>query len=439
MPPVKPEDLVTCLRVLAELSNVEPDDPIFLEVERAAAHLRKETKRRRRLAREQRRARTDRALIEATAMVRAKRAPGRPADPARAFPAAAAPLPDPALPSTAIGTLRRARRCYVCKGPYREVHAVYHRLCPDCADLNWRRRHASADLRGRRALVTGGRIKIGRQVALSLLRWGAEVTITTRFPSDAARRYASEPDAGLWSDRLRIVGLDLLRLGDLQRFLDGLLAEGRPLDALVNNAAQTVRRESGWYAELAAGERRLGPGPTDLPARPVDHEGQPLDRRERNSWLLRVDEVSPEELVETTIVNQLAPFLLVARTRGLMTTSPFPDRYVVNVSAMEGKFDRPGKPTRHAHTNMAKAALNMLTRTAAADYAGDGIYMTSVDTGWITDENPAPLRERLEAEGFRPPLDVADGAARVLDPIVRGVAGERLHGVFLKDYRPTEW
>ncbi|WP_435829586.1 SDR family oxidoreductase [Nonomuraea muscovyensis] len=111
-------------------------------------------------------------------------------------------------------------------------------------------------------------------------------------------------------------------------------------------------------------------------------------------------------------------------------------RQIVNVSAVEGQFAAPRKTGRHPHTNMAKAALNMLTRTSAADLARQGIHLCSVDTGWITDEQPAPIRDRLDR---RMPLDVIDGAARVYDPIIRGEAGHPVHGVLLKDYEVAPW
>jgi NAD(P)-dependent dehydrogenase (short-subunit alcohol dehydrogenase family) len=171
----------------------------------------------------------------------------------------------------------------------------------------------------------------------------------------------------------------------------------------------------------------------------TDETGQPLDLRDRNSWNLRLHEVEPSEWLEVQMVNAFTPFLLTARLRGLLESSPSPDRYVVQVSAMEGSFSRVNKTVRHPHTNMAKASLNMLTRTAAADYAASGIYMNSVDTGWVTDERPHPQKTAQREAGFRPPLDVIDGAARVYDPIVRGVGGRRMYGLFLKDYRAVEW
>jgi NAD(P)-dependent dehydrogenase (short-subunit alcohol dehydrogenase family) len=108
---------------------------------------------------------------------------------------------------------------------------------------------------------------------------------------------------------------------------------------------------------------------------------------------------------------------------------------------MEGQFYRNFKTTRHPHTNMAKAALNMMTRTSAADYESDGIHMNSVDTGWVTDEDPAHIAARkVVEERFHPPLDIVDGAARIVDPITDGVnTGAHVWGQFLKDYRPTDW
>jgi NAD(P)-dependent dehydrogenase (short-subunit alcohol dehydrogenase family) len=441
------EDLDTCLRVLARAGTADPADTRWDAVRAAASELHRTVKKAERDARRLH----DRDLL-ATATRHRDQNPG------------------PALPPRELdkgnteGRILKAHRpCYVCKTPYLRVHTEYHMLCPPCAEENTVRRHARADLRGRTALVTGGRVKIGFQVALKLLRDGAEVLVTTRFPADAARRFAGAPDSGAWLHRLHVHGVDLLDLPAVATLLESVHERFDHLDILVNNAAQTIRRPAAYYREVRAAEAAPLTGPASLvrtrPPRPVpparygldpasltlfpagrtDETGEPLDLRSRNSWNLRLHEVDPAEWMETQLVNAFAPFLLTSRLRGLLEASPWPDRYVVQVSAMEGSFSRVHKTVRHPHTNMAKASLNMLTRTSAADYAASGIYMNSVDTGWVTDERPHPVKLAQRAAGFRPPLDVIDGAARVYDPVVRGVAGERLWGLFLKDYRPAPW
>ncbi|WP_019634150.1 SDR family NAD(P)-dependent oxidoreductase [Actinomadura atramentaria] len=442
------DELAACLRVLARAREADPDDPAWTEVHRAAEQTRRAAKKARRAAR-----RAERRAHDLAALATAERFREQNPSPAPA-------LGPPA--GTARPVLRGARACYVCKEPYREVDSEYHQLCAACAEENRERRHARCDLRGRVALVTGGRIKIGFQLVLKLLRDGAEVVVTTRFPRDAARRFAAVPDAADWLDRLHVHGVDLLDLPSVAGLLEAVEARFDHLDVLVNNAAQTVRRPAAYHREVRGREgapllgraarvdvaesaRAAVPAlmpasdPALFPSGQVDETGEPLDLRDRNSWTLRLHEIDPGEWLETQLVNAFAPFLLTSRLRGMLTASPFPDRYVVQVSAMEGSFARANKTVRHAHTNMAKAALNMLVRTAAADYAADGVHMTAVDTGWVTDERPHPDRAAQRAAGFRPPLDAIDGAARVYDPIVRGVRGERLSGVFLKDYRPTAW
>ncbi|XVQ08377.1 SDR family NAD(P)-dependent oxidoreductase [Spirillospora sp. CA-255316] len=515
MTPLGPDadDLEACLRVLASLPEHDSDeaaDPRWRHVWQAVERAHRDVKKARKTARRAERRDHDRAATEATARFRDQDPAPAPApapepsapSPPAASPAAASPAASaPATPGPPRRTLGGARHCYVCKAPYRELHPEYHMLCPECAAENMARRFARCDLRGRRAVVTGGRVKIGFQVALKLLRDGAEVLVTTRFPRDAARRFAEVPDAGDWLDRLQVHGVDLLDLPGVAGLLRMAHERYDHLDILINNAAQTIRRPAAYHREVRAGEaepltglaarvrvtgdaagalaegapRELqpagdaasgpsaasaasvvpalaalpalpsleGPEPAALealfPAGRTDETGQPLDLRDRNSWTLRLHEVDPGEWLEVQMVNAFAPFLLTSRLRGLLEASPWPDRYVVQVSAMEGSFSRKDKTVRHPHTNMAKASLNMLTRTAAADYAASGIHMTSVDTGWVTDERPHPSKQAQRAAGFRPPLDVIDGAARVYDPVVRGVGGERLSGLFLKDYRPVEW
>jgi NAD(P)-dependent dehydrogenase (short-subunit alcohol dehydrogenase family) len=398
--------------------------------------------------------------------------------------------------------LEKPKFCYVCKEPYTRLHHFYDALCPSCAVFNYEKRFQTASLEGRTALITGARLKIGYQASLMMLRAGARVIVTTRFPRDSAIRYAREDDFAKWAHRLQIHGLDLRHSPSVELFARFIDRTETRLDILINNAAQTVRRPPGFYAHLMELERlpynelpretqallgahetckrelaQLGdstcegtrwlaapaaqaPGLSaaaevtqlaypgeELPGREVFPEGrldadlQQLDLRRMNSWRMRLADVPTAEMIETQLINSIAPFILCSKLKPLMMRERTDEKHIVNVSAMEGKFARRTKTDKHPHTNMAKAALNMMTLTSARDYAADGIFMNAVDTGWVTDEDPAEISARKQAEqDFQPPLDIVDGAARVMDPVFSGLlTGKHCWGNFLKDYAPTEW
>jgi NAD(P)-dependent dehydrogenase (short-subunit alcohol dehydrogenase family) len=478
---IDPADLAVTLDVLARLNELDEDHPDFLAVRRATAQMFKAVKKARRLELRAQVAEADRSVVAATATG----APDRIDDETRGVPLAAT------TDAPVAGTLLKSRACYICKKHYTRVDAFYHQLCPECAAMSHAKRDASTDLTGKRALLTGGRAKIGMYIALRLLRDGAHTTITTRFPRDAVRRFSSLPDSGEWLHRLRIVGIDLRDPAQVIGLADAMIEAG-PLDILINNATQTVRRSPGAYAPLAEAELAplpdgplpelltfghtndphpqalaasvashpilaaaaakadaltadaLAAGSTSLDrlaaGTAIDAGGLVPDTHDANSWTQHVQEVDPLELLEVQLANMTAPFLLISRLRPALAASTARRKYIVNVSAMEGVFSRRYKGPGHPHTNMAKAALNMLTRTSAGEmFETDGILMTSVDTGWITDERPHPTKVRLAEEGFHAPLDLVDGAARVYDPIVQGEAGVDLFGVFLKDYRRSDW
>jgi len=469
--------------------------------------------------------------------------------------------------------LPKLRSCYVCKIRFRILHKFYDQLCPSCASLNYEKRHQTADMSDCVSVVTGSRVKIGFQVCLKLLRAGATVVATTRFPNNAVEAFRKEKDFGVWKDRLHVYGLDLRDVTGLEAFTRYLkLRFGeKGIDVLINNACQTVRRPGGYYLPLVEKEAKLwsdadedhreilkgcvdferirrrlvnnhteseggsvkflsdstkqeanrllandtkaaleavdqidvndrkgtntlshdhitrpcslakrdvifettgishsaamsqmaiipedvGVDENVMPSGLSDINGHQLDLRSTNSWLLKMHDVSTPEIMECMFVNAIAPFVLNSRLKPLMETPAGdpkrPDRYIINVSAMEGKFYRYKMPN-HPHTNMAKAALNMLTRTSSEDLAKKSrIFMNSVDTGWINDENPLEKASKIAKTNlFQTPIDEIDAAARILDPVIVGMNLDKEmnyqdkgtvkdYGKFFKDYKETEW
>lgn len=200
-----------------------------------------------------------------------------------------------------------------------------------------------------------------------------------------------------------------------------------------------------------------------FPAGQLDAHGQQVDLRPINSWTTRPHQVTTVELGETHIINSIAPFLLLQNLLPLLkfaAQNPIRDgkavevgevgqdgqkpgyAHVVMVSAAEGTFNKLRKDTNHVHTNMAKASMNMITRSLGEWYAKtERVLINSVDTGWIDDMTPTiVLPNGDKRRRFIPPLADADGAARVLDPIFAFVNHGIAHaGTLFKDYHPAPW
>ena len=385
----------------------------------------------------------------------------------------------------------KSPRCIVCKQLFDDRHWYYHQLCEACGEFNYQKQQATADLSGKIAVVTGARVNIGYGVCLRLLRSGARVIATTRFPHHAAQKYNQEIDFDDWLDRFQIYPLDLRDLARVEAFTQDLSRVYPHLDSIVNNAAQTIRRPPAYYRHLIELESQpratLAPqlqaliaspesmvlnttvnptanlvptqqhdlvaslsqipmipedevDPALFPLGKSDRDGNQIDLRSINSWLLRDDEVSIVELLEVHVVNAIAPFVINSRLKAMMNRQPNTDTYIINVSSQEGRFEGVDKPWRHPHTNMAKAALNQMTRTCAKEYAKHRILMNAVDPGWISFQHSHPISTEMINRGTKPPFTIIDAAARICDPIWMGLnTGNNQFGRLFKDYQVVQW
>jgi len=359
--------------------------------------------------------------------------------------------------------LASPRNCYACNTTYEMLHSHYHRLCPSCSEYNYDKRFLTIDLANRNVILTGGRVKVGYATALKLLRFNANLVVTTRFPALALENFKKEKDYSEWKHRLDIYGLDLRNLSAVSAFISYYTEKYESIDILINNAAQTIRYTDEYYAPLIGKEQQLltkvkhpqfianstplasqkalaNDWATELGTMDLNRFGQPVDERLKTSWNSTMEEVPIQELLEVNLINQISPYLLIQGLNQAFKASKYTEKFIINVTSAEGQFSYTNKSIYHPHTNMTKAALNMMTLTSARAMADDGIYMNCVDVGWVSTGAIEPLRKKQFKIGYIPPLDSVDAAARILHPIKAHLEEQVVHiGKLLKNYTVEEW
>ncbi|MEN0053128.1 MAG: SDR family oxidoreductase [Mucilaginibacter sp.] len=442
------EEWETCMKVLETLRSDPFENPDNDRLKTLVTDIHRQAKKQKKKVNTLQRREHDNLLVKNTAVV------SNASNQTTEFAFTTSHNPEPAL-------LFNTRFCYSCNAGYTQLHFFYHRLCPACAALNYEHRFKQHNFEGYNVVVTGGRVKVGYATALQFLRSGAKVLLTTRFPALALEQLQKEPDYITWQNAITVYGLDLRNLQAVDHFIVFCKAHFTHLDILVNNAAQTIKYTADYYQPLIAREHQLllqNPAPqitanqtpvtalqNNLPMPEglelqINRFGQPVDHRDQNSWNSTLTEIGLEELLEVNLINQISPYRMIAGLKSLMINSPHAERFVINVTSSEGQFNYPYKTIFHPHTNMTKAALNMLTRTTAPDFIKDGIYMTGVDVGWIS-TGAVESKRALQFERLKiPPLDPLDGAMRIIQPITDVLAGNKtLFGILLKDYKPAAW
>lgn len=361
--------------------------------------------------------------------------------------------------------------CYICKiNLWQESlrHSFYRDMCLMCGSRNLIKRDVKKDMTDKIAIVTGGRVKIGFETAIRLLRNGCKVLVTSRFVDDCLERYQADPDFDKFKDNLYIYQLNMLDGQNIEKFIIFVHQTFPRIDILINNAAQTIKRPVEFFNHLiekyndtehitnivhrdhkelrllnqfGQSQQLLEYHCLDLidsndskffPKGELDVFGQQIDLRNINSWVLEAEDVSLQELAEVYIINSIGPYILSTKLKPLLTKSDNSESkysWIINVTSMEGVFDWNFKPSRHPHTNMAKSALNMFTRTCGQHFIKSNIVMCCVDTGWNNPQYPNSYEVKT-------PVDCVDGASRILDIVYREITS---HSVLFKDFEIHPW
>ncbi|KAF9445281.1 NAD(P)-binding protein [Macrolepiota fuliginosa MF-IS2] len=394
------------------------------------------------------------------------------------------------------------RQCYICRFFITSPHPLYPSLCHPCGDFNLSSSVISLPqnlrLQGKTVVVTGGRVNLGFHIALSLLRCGAFVIVTTRYPQDARTKYLEERDNVEWKDRLKIVGADFRAVRDvfdLVAEVKGTLKTwgSEKLDILINNAAQTLtgsleKEQASIHRErillenagatndnsILVAETQYQPrirGGQSIPyitdqrveglVESIPHvEGSepPTNSPEvtstfKSSWVQDISGTPYEDVISAHGVNTFAPFILLRELlpllKGVPTSRPpsphgsvRPRAYVINVSCRKGVPQRnrnsAAKDGHHFRTNMSKAALNMLTETEAAKtWKKDKVAINAVDPGCLSADPMCAWLVGRNGQVY--PMDWEDGAARVLWPVAKGKAeGVAIWGKFLRHFTQVD-
>jgi NAD(P)-dependent dehydrogenase (short-subunit alcohol dehydrogenase family) len=234
---------------------------------------------------------------------------------------------------------------------------------------------------------------------------------------------------------------------------------------LINNAAQTISREKPFYDDLIKQEieelsqcdvnriinikdiqtndsvvsfSEIKQNNNIFPKGVFDNEGQQLDLSSKSSWSLEADEIPFNEFAEAQVINSWAPFYITCKLKPLMMKSNSFDKFIINVTSQEGYYN-PNKKTTHAHTNMAKASLNMFTATTGNYFKKNNIHLCSVDPGWVSYMSECIKLFENESKKntfLNIPLDNIDGAMRILQPVYEGIENKTFFsGCLLKNYK----